>query len=97
MQDCRTFTDYVGRLDAVGVEVIPTVQLNGAKLSGLMYRLDNTLMKGSDLGKGYSPARLRLPQMGHPIERLNPYYGYLENNYRHYNFCYAYKALIKCV
>ena len=58
MQDCPSFTEYVERLEAVGVDVIPTVQLNGAKVSGLMYRLDDTLMKGSDLGKGYSPVGL---------------------------------------
>ena len=58
MQDCPSFTEYVERLEAVGVDLIPTVQLNGAKVSGLMYRLDDTLMKGSDLGKGYSPVGL---------------------------------------
>jgi len=58
MQECRSLSEYVERLEAVGVDVIPTVQLNGAKVSGLMYRLDETLMKGSDLGKGYSPAGL---------------------------------------
>ncbi len=58
MQACPSLSAYVERLEAVGVEVIPTVQLNGAKVSGLMYRLDDTLMKGSDLGKAYSPAGL---------------------------------------
>ncbi len=57
-QDCASLSDYIQRLEAVGVEVIPTVQLAGAKVSGLMYRLDDTLMKGSDLGKAYSPAGL---------------------------------------
>ena len=58
MQDCSSLSDYITRLDTVGVEMIPTVQLNGAKVSGLMYRLDDALMKGSDLGKAYSPAGL---------------------------------------
>lgn len=58
MQDCPSLSAYVERLEAVGVEVIPTVQLNGAKVSGLMYRLEDTLMKGSDLGKAYSSAGL---------------------------------------
>ncbi len=57
-QACDSVSDYVERLEAVGVEVIPTVQLQGAKLSGLQYRLDGTVMKGSDLGKAYSPAGL---------------------------------------
>src|SRR5665647_1512501 len=46
------------RLEAVGVELVPVVQLEGQKLSGLSYRLDGVMMKGSDLGKGYSPAGL---------------------------------------
>lgn len=58
MQGCSRVSDYVARLEAVGVDVIPTVQLQGAKLSGVMYRLDETLMKGSDLGKRYSPVGL---------------------------------------
>ncbi len=58
MSACQSVSDYIERLEAVGVDVIPTVQLNGAKVSGLMYRLDETLMKGSDLGKTYSPVGL---------------------------------------
>ena len=58
MADCATFTEYVVWLENVGVELIPTTQLDGAKLSGLLYRLDGTLMKGSDLGKAYSPVGL---------------------------------------
>ena len=53
---CRSFTEYQERLDAVGVELVPVVQLEGAKLSGLSDRLDGRIMKGSDLGKGDSPA-----------------------------------------
>lgn len=58
-KDCRSFTEYVERLEAVGVEVVPVVQLNGAKLSGLSYRLDGVTMKGSDLGKGYTAAGIQ--------------------------------------
>lgn len=58
VQDCYSFTEYQERLESVGVELIPVVQLEGAKLSGLSYRLDGVTMKGSDLGKGYSPAGL---------------------------------------
>ncbi len=58
MQDCRSLSHYIQRLEAVGVDVIPTVQLQGAKVSGLMYRLADTVMKGSDLGKAYSPVGL---------------------------------------
>ena len=55
---CHSFTDYLERLEAVGVELVPVAQLEGAKLSGLSYRLDGVVMKGSDLGKAYSPAGL---------------------------------------
>jgi hypothetical protein len=54
----RTYGDYAERLEAAGVELVPVTQLDGAKLSGLSYRLDGVMMKGSDLGKGYSPAGL---------------------------------------
>lgn len=57
-KDCRSFSAYQERLEAAGVELVPVVQLEGAKLSGLSYRLDGVLMKGSDLGKAYSPAGL---------------------------------------
>lgn len=57
-KDCGSFTVYQERLEAAGVELVPVVQLEGAKLSGLSYRLDGVTMKGSDLGKGYSAAGL---------------------------------------
>ena len=57
-QGCRSFTEYQERLEAAGVELVPVVQLGGVKLSGLSYRLDGVTMKGSDLGKAYSPAGL---------------------------------------
>lgn len=57
-KNCRSFSEYQERLETVGVELVPVVQLEGAKLSGLSYRLDGVMMKGSDLGKGYSPAGL---------------------------------------
>jgi hypothetical protein len=54
----RTYSEYAERLEAAGVELVPVTQLDGAKLSGLSYRLDGVMMKGSDLGKAYSPAGL---------------------------------------
>ena len=58
-QDCHSFTAYAERLAAVGVEIIPTVQRDGAVLSGLQYRLDGVTMKGSDLGKAYAAAGIQ--------------------------------------
>jgi hypothetical protein len=54
----HSYSDYAERLEAAGVELVPVTELDGAKLSGLSYRLDGVMMKGSDLGKGYSPAGL---------------------------------------
>jgi hypothetical protein len=54
----RTCSDYAERLAAAGVELVPVTQLDGQKISGLSYRLDGVMMKGSDLGKGYSPVGL---------------------------------------
>lgn len=62
---CRDFSQYVQRLEALGVELIPVVQLQGAKLSGLSYRLDGVVMKGSDLGRGYSPVGLAKRGIGY--------------------------------
>ena len=58
-QGCDNFTAYQERLDAVGVAIIPTVQRDGAVLSGLQYRLDGVTMKGSDLGKAYAAAGIQ--------------------------------------
>jgi len=55
---CSSLREYQGRLQAVGVELELLIQLNGTKLTGLMYRLGGVTMKGSDLGKSYSPAGL---------------------------------------
>lgn len=57
-KDCTSFSQYAERLEAAGVELVPVSQLNGARLSGLSYRLDGVMMKGSDLGKRYSPSGL---------------------------------------
>lgn len=58
-KDCPDFTTYQERLEEAGVEVVPVVQLGGAKLSGLSYRLDGVTMKGSDLGKAYTAAGIQ--------------------------------------
>lgn len=57
-QQCTQMGDYAKRLHSAGVALLPVLQLNGAKLAGLSYRLDGVTMKGSDLGKGYSPVGL---------------------------------------
>lgn len=66
---CRDFSEYVQKLEAAGVELMPVVQLQGAKLSGLSYRLDGVVMKGSDLGRGYTPAGLAKRGIGYEQDR----------------------------
>ena len=68
-QDCRSLTTYIERLDAVGVETTPTVQQQGAKLSGLQYCLDGVTMKGSDLGKAYAAAGIQNRGISYEQER----------------------------
>ncbi len=48
-----TASEFVENLNRVGVEVIPNLQSTG-RVSGISFRLENEVMKGSDLGKGYS-------------------------------------------
>jgi hypothetical protein len=69
IERCGSFTEYAARLDAAGVELLPVTQLEGSKLSGLSYRLDGVTMKGSDLGKRYSPAGLAKHGMSYDKER----------------------------
>ncbi len=69
MAECTGFAAYASRLMAVGVELVPVTQLEGTKLSGLSYRLDGVTMKGSDLGKRYSPAGLSKHGVDYDKER----------------------------
>lgn len=64
-----TYKEYAKRLENAGVELIPVTQLEGSKLNGLSYRLEGVMMKGSDLGKGYSPAGLAKRGVGYDKER----------------------------
>jgi hypothetical protein len=57
-KDCHSMSQYIDRLEHIGVQVVPVLQLEGEKLSGLSYRLDEVTMKGSDLGRGYTPSGL---------------------------------------
>jgi hypothetical protein len=66
---CDSFTEYALRLEAVGVELVPVTQLERNKMSGLSYRLDGVMMKGSDLGKGYSPMGLAKRGVSYDKER----------------------------
>jgi len=68
-QDCRSFSDYADRLENMGVEIIPTLQQEGQKLTGLQYRLDEEVMKGSDLGRAFSAAGIQKQGISYEYER----------------------------
>lgn len=68
-KDCDSFKHYAASLEAAGVLLVPVLQLEGRKLSGLSYVLDGVMMKGSDLGKGYSPMGLAKRGVGYDKER----------------------------
>lgn len=68
-EHCVSFTEYAERLESIGVELVPVTQLDGTKMSGLSYRLDGVMMKGSDLGRGYSPLGLAKRGVGYEKDR----------------------------
>lgn len=61
----RSYNQYAAHLEAAGVVLVPVVQVEGKRLTGLSYRLDAVMMKGRDLGKGYSPAGLAKRGIGY--------------------------------
>jgi hypothetical protein len=69
VKDCSSFAQYAERLEAAGADLVPATQLDGARLSDLSYRLDGVMMKGSDLGKRYSPSGLANHGVSYDKER----------------------------
>ncbi len=53
LRDGPTATEFIERLQRVGVGVIPYVRDTG-RVSGVTFRQGDELMKGSDLGRGFS-------------------------------------------
>jgi len=68
-KDCGDFATYAARLESAGVNLVPVTQLDDSKLSGLSYLLDGVVMKGSDLGKRYSPSGLAKYGVSYDEER----------------------------
>lgn len=68
-KDCRSFTDYVERLESLGVEVLPVVQQGGQRLTGLSYSLEGVSLKGSDLGKGFTAAGIQKKGISYDKDR----------------------------
>ncbi len=52
------YAEFTRRLEKSGVEALPNVASTG-RISGISYRHNGIIMKGSDLGKGYSWAGLQ--------------------------------------
>ena len=68
-RDCSSFTEYASRLAMSGVELIPTVQQQGAQLTGLSYSIDGETIKGSDLGKAYAAAGIQARGISYEQDR----------------------------
>jgi hypothetical protein len=71
MKDAPSVTEFVERMNRTGVEVIPNLQSTG-RVSGISFRINDELMKGSDLGKGYSWNGLQKRGLEYELERDNP-------------------------
>lgn len=71
LEDGPTVTDFIDRLHLYGVETIPFVQKSG-EVTGISFRKGNQLMKGSNLGRGFSWNALRERGLDYEQERDRP-------------------------
>src|SRR5205823_499532 len=53
LKEKATATEFIEKLNRVGVDVIPYFR-SAELVTGVSFRLGKQLMKGSDLGRGYS-------------------------------------------
>lgn len=58
LKERPSVTEFIEKLERVGVEVIPKLQETG-RVSGISFRQGDELMKGSDLGRGFSWSALQ--------------------------------------
>lgn len=70
LKDSPTATEFINRLQAVGVETIPYIK-NG-RATGISFRKGDELMKGSDLGRGFSWNALQQRGLDYNLERDRP-------------------------
>lgn len=66
-----TATEFIEKLQRVGVETIPNLQSTG-RVSGISFRQGEELMKGSDLGRGFSWEALQKRGLDYEQERDRP-------------------------
>lgn len=71
MKDGPTATEFIEKLQRVGVETIPNLQSTG-RVSGISFRQGEELMKGSDLGRGFSWGVLQKRGLDYDQERDRP-------------------------
>lgn len=71
LKDGPTATEFIEKLQRVGVETIPNLQSTG-RVSGVSFRQGEELMKGSDLGRGFSWGALQKRGLDYEQERDRP-------------------------
>ena len=71
LKDAPTATEFIEKLQFVGVEVIPYVGKEG-RATGVSFRKGKQLMKGSDLGRGFSWNALQERGLDYSPERDRP-------------------------
>jgi hypothetical protein len=71
LREQPTATEFIEKLQRVGVETIPNLQSTG-RVSGISFRQGDELMKGSDLGRGFSWGALQKRGLSYEPERDRP-------------------------
>ena len=70
LQDKPSATQFIERLQAVGIETIPYIK--DGRATGISFRKGKQLMKGSDLGRGFSWPALQERGLDYNQERDRP-------------------------
>ncbi|MGA9994810.1 MAG: relaxase/mobilization nuclease domain-containing protein [Pyrinomonadaceae bacterium] len=71
LKDSPTATEFIEKLQLVGVDVIPYIQKDG-RTTGISFRQSKQVMKGSDLGRGFSWNALQERGLDYQQERDRP-------------------------
>lgn len=71
LRDGPTASEFIEKLQGYGIETIPYVQPDG-RVSGVSFRQGKELMKGSDLGRGFSWGALQKRGLSYDPERDRP-------------------------
>lgn len=71
LRDSPTTAEFIEKLQTYGIETIPYMQPTG-RVSGVSFRQGKELMKGSDLGRGFSWGGLQKRGLSYDPERDRP-------------------------